>query len=295
VNIANTIIRSIRILSGNLYAADYANYALYKVDLSNLLTQVKIILANLPSLTTPPRITDFIFDSNNRLIVTSNNTLTTATGTWWVDSPWTGSWTQILDINNNPIKGSGLTIDNATGVIYLHADQARTIYVITPFDATTYTVNSFNYTSSITGSSRIALNRNVLYVTNNTNGSLYNVTNTLSGPLINALGFSDNTQISPYVNVNYPKTVLPPLYISIYIENVGTSSNEPQKISYKIPVNSGIIYWSKNNYNEQYILNNSSGYLRILNIKVLDSYGNQLNNNGVDWSFTLSLDDTFCI
>jgi hypothetical protein len=81
-------------------------------------------------------------------------------------------------------------------------------------------------------------------------------------------------------------------YIIVYIENIGSSSQDSNKITYKIPYDqaSSTIYWSRNNQNTQKVYNAGSIYpFNRLNIKVFDRYGNPLSNNGVDWSFTLKI------
>jgi len=81
-------------------------------------------------------------------------------------------------------------------------------------------------------------------------------------------------------------------YIIVYIENIGSSSQDSNKITYKIPYDqaSSTIYWTRNNQNTQKVYNAGSIYpFNRLNIKVFDRYGNPLNNNGVDWSFTLKI------
>ena len=81
-------------------------------------------------------------------------------------------------------------------------------------------------------------------------------------------------------------------YIIVYIENIGSSSQDSNKITYKIPYDqtSSTIYWSRNNQNTQKVYNANSIYpFNRLNIKIFDRYGNPLNNNGIDWSFTLKI------
>jgi hypothetical protein len=102
--------------------------------------------------------------------------------------------------------------------------------------------------------------------------------------LLSLLGFTDgqtgtatNSYIFPFDD-----------YINIWIENVGASSQEFQQITYKIPVTAGTTYWTNNDVNKQIVKNRSYDFpLSKLNIKVLDRFGNQLDNNGQDWSFSI--------
>jgi len=85
-------------------------------------------------------------------------------------------------------------------------------------------------------------------------------------------------------------------YIIVYIENIGSSSQDSNKITYKIPYDqaSSTIYWTRNNQNTQKVYNANSIYpFNRLNIKIFDRYGNPLNNNGVDWSFTLKIQEQY--
>ena len=83
-------------------------------------------------------------------------------------------------------------------------------------------------------------------------------------------------------------------YISIWIENLGQSSQEPAAITFKIPVNvnnGSILHWSENTQNTQKVLvTDNSVRVDRLNITVLDRFGVILNNNGIDWSFTLEIE-----
>jgi len=84
-------------------------------------------------------------------------------------------------------------------------------------------------------------------------------------------------------------------YITIWMENIGTSSNENQKITYKVPISSAKTFWSNNSFNKQIVMNQNSQFpLNRLNIQVLDQFGNKMNNNLVDWSFTLKVKGRRC-
>jgi len=84
-------------------------------------------------------------------------------------------------------------------------------------------------------------------------------------------------------------------YINVYIENLRASSMQPMvPVTFKIPITLGygsLEYYSENTRFVQKILTYDPN-LRIdrLNIIVYDRYGNILNNNGLDWSFTLEIE-----
>lgn len=108
------------------------------------------------------------------------------------------------------------------------------------------------------------------------------------------LGFTGNprgtvlTATNQY-NINFDN------YIKIHIENLGTSSSEPDLCSFKIPLNNisngSTLYWSENSENYQRVLvTDSTCIVDRLNIKVYDRFNNLLNNNGLDWSFTIEIE-----
>jgi hypothetical protein len=102
--------------------------------------------------------------------------------------------------------------------------------------------------------------------------------------LLSLLGFTDGPTGTATNSYTFPFDD----YINIWIENVGASSQEFQQITYKIPVTAETTYWTNNNVNKQIVKNRNYDFpLSKLNIKVLDRFGNQLDNNGQDWSFSI--------
>ena len=85
-------------------------------------------------------------------------------------------------------------------------------------------------------------------------------------------------------------------YVNIWIENLGTSSLDISQSTFKVPIAlpvpqyNNVYYWAEQSQNEQLVCVTDSG-ARVdrLNIQVLDRYGQQLNNNGVDWALTLEI------
>jgi hypothetical protein len=119
---------------------------------------------------------------------------------------------------------------------------------------------------------------------------------TLSNFLSQILGFT-NANAGTYAtsitssriyNLNYDN------YLNIYCPNIPHKTNgfSNQLMSFKIPLNSssGSIYYTAENISfsqfieitdENFILNN-------LKIQVYDQFNNLLDNNGINWSFTLA-------
>jgi len=119
---------------------------------------------------------------------------------------------------------------------------------------------------------------------------------TLSNFLSQILGFT-NANAGTYAtsitssrifNLNYDN------YLNIYFPNIPHKTNgfSNQLMSFKIPLNAtnGSIYYTAENISfsqfieitdEIFILNN-------LKIQVYDQFNNLLNNNGINWSFTLA-------
>jgi len=83
-------------------------------------------------------------------------------------------------------------------------------------------------------------------------------------------------------------------YISVFIENIGSSSLEPSQITYKIPtypISSNVIYFNEaSNFIQDVKVTDRNARVDRLNITVLDRFGNILNNNGLDWSFSLQVE-----
>jgi len=85
-------------------------------------------------------------------------------------------------------------------------------------------------------------------------------------------------------------------YINIWIDNLGQSSQEPNQITFKIPLSpnnissNNVMYWSEGSQNRQHIeVTDKSVRVDRMNIIVNDRFGNLLNNNGVDWSMSFDI------
>ena len=80
----------------------------------------------------------------------------------------------------------------------------------------------------------------------------------------------------------------------IWIQNLGTSSLDGQQITYKIPNTTGsgsiIQYTEGQSWKQKIEITDRSNRLDRLIITVIDRFGNVLNNNGLDWTFTLEIE-----
>jgi hypothetical protein len=117
--------------------------------------------------------------------------------------------------------------------------------------------------------------------------------------LANLLGFTATQTLTGATSLaaTVPVTLFnQDTYVNIWIENLGTSSSEISQSTFKVPIAlpvpqyNNVFYWAEQSQNEQVVCVTDSG-ARVdrLNIQVLDRYGQQLNNNGVDWALTLQI------
>jgi hypothetical protein len=165
---------------------------------------------------------------------------------------------------------------------------------------TSVTVSPGNYTSSsVISSINASIGGTPLVLGAGTNKVIYTSTGTtvISAPsrsLAYFLGFTDQQsgttiQATNSYNVNFDN------YICIFIENLRASSLEPNiPITFKIPItvsNTNIQTYSAGTQWEQRIeINDPNFRLDRMNILVLDRFGGLLNNNGIDWTFSLEIE-----
>jgi len=83
-------------------------------------------------------------------------------------------------------------------------------------------------------------------------------------------------------------------YLTIWIAEVGTSSLDHQQITYKVPLTGGNgsiqNYTESGNWAQKVVYTDRSNRLDRLTVTVLDRFGTILNNNGIDWAFTLEIE-----
>jgi hypothetical protein len=110
------------------------------------------------------------------------------------------------------------------------------------------------------------------------------------GSVLDLLGFSagDTIKASRCVNIN------PDTFVYVWFKNLYTSSQENNRVTFKIPVqgvNGTVFNFSDNHDFAQHInVTDPSIIIDRLEIEVRDRYGNVLDNNGVDWSFSLAVE-----
>lgn len=121
------------------------------------------------------------------------------------------------------------------------------------------------------------------------------LTNTPGTSLLTFLGFPKSLSIigTSAVVGTLPYTLVWDTYLTIWIENIGTSSPENSQVTFKIPLgtqSNGVAYWSEFAQNTQIFRIQDYSRMDHLNITVLDRFGTILNNNGLFWSMTLEFD-----
>ena len=107
------------------------------------------------------------------------------------------------------------------------------------------------------------------------------------------LGFT-NLQQGVSISATYSYIVNWDTYLNIWIENLGQSSLEPAQITYKVPLSVGSAgvqqYTEAATHVQKLDVTDRGVRLDRLNIQIQDRFGNMLNNNGIDWSFTLEIE-----
>ena len=171
---------------------------------------------------------------------------------------------------------------NVNSIVYTVPPGNYNLSSMTPAldTAVTYAVGSFGSTpvtnqfSFVSNSGSVTLNVQAL-------------------SLLSFLGFTDG-QFGATILATNSYIINFDTYVSIWIQNIGTSSLDGQQITYKVPVNGGsgsiVQYTEGSNWYQKVCVTDRSNRLDRLQIVVLDRFGNILNNNGLDWSFTLEIE-----
>jgi hypothetical protein len=80
----------------------------------------------------------------------------------------------------------------------------------------------------------------------------------------------------------------------IWISEIGTSSLDGQQITYKVPNTGGsgsiIQYAEGSTWPQKVMFTDRSNRLDRLTVRIIDRFGNIVNNNGLDWTFTLEIE-----
>jgi hypothetical protein len=107
------------------------------------------------------------------------------------------------------------------------------------------------------------------------------------------LGFT-NGQSGTYITSTNSYIVNFDTCLYVWISEVGTSSLDGQQITYKVPIIGGsgsiVQYTEGSNWNQKVIFTDRSNRLDRLTVRIVDRFGNIINNNGLDWTFTLEID-----
>jgi hypothetical protein len=148
----------------------------------------------------------------------------------------------------------------------------------------TQAVATFNYSST---TSRVSLVSNsgqiIVGVPTLSLGFFLGFTN---GQTVSASNMSINATNCYIINFD--------TYINIWVGELGTSSLDPIQVTYKVPIEgaSGTItqYTEGTYWPQKIIVTDRSNRLDRFTITVTDRFGSILNNNGVDWSFTLEIE-----
>ena len=166
------------------------------------------------------------------------------------------------------------------------------VYTITPGNysiSTLLAAMNTTITAPVGAFSTGALNNNIQF----SSASGVVTMNVQSQTLLSFLGFTDQQQGTSFYGTN-SYIVNFDTYLNIWIENLGTQSLEPRQTTFKVPLTVGsgsIMQWAENTQNRQCVDVTDRG-VRVdrLNIQVQDRFGNLLNNNGLDWSFTIEIE-----
>lgn len=107
---------------------------------------------------------------------------------------------------------------------------------------------------------------------------------------INVVGFAQTYMaMNSNWNLNFDN------YISMYIPTLGSSSSMSNQLqTYKIPLNTvtnQVYFYQEGSSFRQWVdISDSNFTMNSITVIILDKFGNNLNPNGLDFSFTLSLE-----
>jgi hypothetical protein len=174
----------------------------------------------------------------------------------------------------------------------LNVLSVLTSYTFTPgnYSAATFVSTINNTITTAVGSFAINGTTNKITYTS-VSGSTRIVAD--PGTLGHLLGFT-NDQVGVSFTANKSYNLDFDNYVNIYIENLRNSCMEPYACTYKIPITvlkGGVQNFLSDSYFKQSIEIFDPNYkINRLNIQVRDRFGNPLDNNGLDWSFTLEVE-----
>ena len=183
----------------------------------------------------------------------------------------------------------------------------RSPYNTITINGTNYTVTPGNYTSSTFVSalnSTVTPSVGVFSINPSTNKFLFvpaSGTATITVPVDTAANVPSLTTLLGFTNGQSGISITATnsyilnfdTYVDIYIRNLSVSSSEGQLVTFKIPVNVGsgqILHWAENSQDYQsipvrYTVETVDRFI----IQIYDRFGNLMDNNGIDWSFSLQI------
>lgn len=169
-----------------------------------------------------------------------------------------------------------------------------TTYTITPgnYNSTTL-VNALNsaVTAGVGVFSITPISNRVQFIPASGSATITSVSTTYP-TLMNILGFTSGQTGNGIVatnayNINFDT------YVYIYFVNLSTINSEAQRVAFKIPLNVGsgqIMNWVENSQDYQVLkLQSITEIFDRFIIQVYDRYGNVIDNNGIDWSFSVEI------
>lgn len=166
----------------------------------------------------------------------------------------------------------------------------------------TYTLPPGNYNSDsfIKSINSVVTNAVGVFGINGVTNQIQFVSNsgtvTFTVPLLSLASFMGFTNGQSGTNVTGTNSYIINFdtYLTIWIAEVGTSSLDRQQITYKVPLTGGQgsiqNYTESGNWAQSVVYTDRSNRLDRLTVTVLDRFGNILNNNGIDWAFTLEIE-----
>ena len=221
---------------------------------------------------------------------------------------------RVVKVNNNPFQCTYIFSNMKRRLSFISLKNAqipvcfynvRAPYNTITINGTTRTLAPGNYTSTtvLTALNAIAGMPGVFSINTVTNKMIYTPTtgpttitpSTTGTPdLCFMLGFTAqmSSGTTPITATNC-FSMLFDMYIRVHIENLNIASTDTALCTFKIPVNviqGGMIFWNENAHNTQEAtVASTTGNVDRLNIRVIDRFGNMIDNNGEDWTFTIEI------
>ena len=149
---------------------------------------------------------------------------------------------------------------------------------------------------SVSATNKIILTHNFVSLQMLNDTTIYNYPNTVFPFMNKVLGFNNSIDTTGVLTAVNRFNLNIDNYLNMAIINVPSSNQNANNLicSFKIPLNSvnGTIYYHyANSTYEQYIENSDINFiLDKFSIKILDRFGNSINPNGADYSFTLNIE-----